>query len=330
MANTANVNIYHLREDVDIDQLVTMLGEKYTPFDLGDTIKRGQNVEILAFQKSKNFPPGWYNLIYKYLPREKIFEGFKKYDLVTLIKTKSKNGQEHVFAFCGGSGQNDIEEYIEDNFGIMILETVFNPNINKISAISEKGVTGNVLASLRYYRRPLPVAYENNFGKRYHRINTNFKDNQIKEKFPLFSDSKGQKLKPVISVTGSTCVEIQSKVTFPELVLIIRDLSELVCLSPKPIFHTTLNPVDTRKQKSLVKNLDKAALGKLADFLVSPISYPLDFDFCPSEFEEFFRSSTCQIDFSKFNSISMGKTIWKPNRRPFGMTKVMAYICPIS
>ncbi|MFC1949447.1 DUF6119 family protein [Chloroflexota bacterium] len=304
MANTANVKIYHIREDVDIDQLVEILERKYETFDLGDTIRQAQNVEIRAFQKSNNSSPDWYHLIYPYLSDKGIFYEFKRYDLVILVKTQSKDDQKHTFAYCAGSGYFDIEQYIDNSFGIFILETVFDPNINRIKAISEKGVTGDVLAALRFYRRPRPVAYENNFGKHYQRINTSFTHHQIQEKFPLFAGNKGQKLKPVISVTGSTSIDIQSRVTLPELILVTRDVSELIRLKPKPVFNTTLDPVDVRKERNLINHLNRLAFGKLADFLLNPITCPMDFDFCPNEFDEFFRSSICQFDFNKFNSTS--------------------------
>lgn len=305
MANTANVKIYHIREDVDTEQLVKTLQPKYhEPFGLGDTIKQAQHVEILALQKSNNSAPDWHGLIYPYLSDKKMFGGFQRYDLVILITTKSQAGRKHAFAFCAGSGYFDIEQYIDTSFGITILETVFDPNTNRIKAISEKGVTGDVLAALRFYRRPRPVAYENNFGKHYQRINTSFTQHQIENKFPLFAGCKGGKLKAVISVTGSTSVDIQSKLTFPELILVARDLSELICLNPKPIFNTTLNPVDVRRQRDLITSLYQLAFGKLADFLLNPITCPMDFDFCPNEFDEFFRSSNCQFDFNKFNSAS--------------------------
>jgi hypothetical protein len=294
---TANVGIYRIRRDIDLDVMTSVIIEKleYKIVEFKEEIQRRQDIEIAAFTRENFASPDWLEMIHAYLKEDEVFQRFLRYDFIGLIRCKSTTNLNNIFAFCGGSGYSHILDYIDHTFGISILECVFDPESNKIKAISEKGIVGDILASRRFYRWARPLTYEEDFGKYYQKIDTTVHGSQIIHSFPKYSDYHKGNIKPDISVSGSASVKIGTKINFISLLLLLKDLSELTATTPPAIFNRNLIPLNIKHDKLLLTELTEYLFNRLANYCAEPEIYPMDFDFCHREFEAFFSSAECQI-----------------------------------
>jgi len=297
IANTASIRVYRIRQDADVNELVTFLtGElRYSRIEFTELIQIRQGVEIHAFARPNRSVPDWVRMISSYVKSPVSPGGFLKYDFIALIDCKSKNGQQQRFAFFGGSGYHDVADKLDQTFGISVLECVFDSQLNGIKSVGEKGIGGDILASRRFYRRARPVAYEDDFAKYYQSIDVRLHDTQVKHGFPSFAAHRGEKLRTVISVSGSTSVEIRMKVNFIELILLVKDLAELVTTEPPRIFNKTLVPLDGKRDKEQISQLNNKVLDSFVDYCTDPVKYPVDFDFCHRDFDSFFGAATCEL-----------------------------------
>lgn len=298
MSDTANINIYRIRNDVDLNQIIIILNNcGYIPVKFNEDIQQRQSVEITAFKKLNNIIPDWVNMVEPYLESRPQFTKFQRYDFIAFMKYISTSGQPHLFVICAGSGYYHIADYIDKQFGITILEYIFDPNTNRISSVGEKGIIGDILASRRFYRRARPVTYEDDFGKYYQSISVRFENAQVKNNFPNLSNYKGNKLKPKISISGSSSVNIQMKLNLFALIMLLKDIAELMTNQAPAIFNKNLVPLDIRTDKELIKKLNETTLENIVNFFLDPVNVVIDFDFCHREFENFFRSNKCQLSF---------------------------------
>lgn len=303
MKDTASVKIYHINSDVNSTDLCMFI-EKLNYKSLGarEEPQQANGIQIFAYAREDYTPPDWVSLVKYYIKDSTFIDYFKKYDLIFLFKRDISEKQSHVFAYCCGSGYFSIEKFIDQTFGISILECVFDPTQNKIKALTEKGIVGDILASHRYYRWPRPVAYEDDFGRYFQGINTQLTDQQIKQKFPKFAQRMGNRLRPKISITGSASIEIQMRLDFIALIYLVKDLSELLLVQPQPIFNKTLSPLNIKKQKTLINFLYDLVFAKLVEDYFNK-TQTFDYEFCPRDFEEFYSSVSCQFDFEGMTNI---------------------------
>lgn len=304
MSDTANIRIYRVRENVDISYIIAFLTDElgYNRIEFYEPIQRTNRVEIWLYARSNKSVPDWVDLLKGYLPTPNPFKGFLKYDFIMLIQCKSSNGQMHTFAFCGGAGYYDVMHYFDYTFGISVLEAVFDPKLNKLAAVSEKGIIGDVLASHRFYRRARPIAYEDDFGKYFQTIDVRLRDSQIKEKFPRLASKKEKDLKPMISISGSSSVEIRMRINFYELVLLLKDLAELMVIQHPPIFNKTLMPLDINRDKDKILELNEKVFDDIINYCLRPDEHPMDIDFCHRDFEAFYASNCCQFTIQNLSS----------------------------
>ena len=304
MSDTANIRIYRVRENVEISHIISFLTDEldYNRIEFNEPIQQTNRVEIWLYAKSNKSVPDWVDLLKGYLPTPNPFKGFLKYDFIMLIQCKSSNGQMHTFAFCGGAGYHDVMHYFDQTFGISVLEAVVDPKLNKLAAISERGIIGDVLASRRFYRRARPIAYEDDFGKYYKAIDVRLYDSQIKEKFPRLASRKEKALKPMISISGSSSIEIRIRINFYELLLLLKALAELMTVQHPSIFNKTLMPLDITSDKEQIRELNDKVFDDIINHCLRPDEHPIDIDFCHRDFEAFYGSNCCQFIIQNLSS----------------------------
>ena len=85
ITNTANIRIYRVRHDVDINELITFLtNEKgYNQINFIENIQKTQGVIIQALARENKLEPEWVRMIKPYLTRPITIGGFFKYDFIT-------------------------------------------------------------------------------------------------------------------------------------------------------------------------------------------------------------------------------------------------------
>lgn len=299
MANTATVRVYCVREDVDADELISALAVAgYHQLQLhSDTqvLQSVQAISVRAVARVNHSTPDLARMVNPYLATGNHIEGFVKHDLIVLAQLTSASGRTFTFALCLGAGYYDVAPYLDYTFGVSILEAMFDPSVNKIKSIEEKGIIGDILASRRFYRRARPIAYEDDFGKYYRTIDVGFRDSQIRAKLPNFARRQGARLKSSLSVSGSSSVQVGARIDFVTLVLLLKDVAELAASNPPTFFNRALVPLDRRRSAAQLGDLDEILFLRLAEFCADPQSEPVEFDFCHRDFDAFFSSARCSL-----------------------------------
>jgi len=299
MTNTATRKIYHIQEDFKVDEIETVLTGKeyeYKRLEFDENLQTTQVVEIRVFGKANHFPPDWKDFIGVYLHDNTFFNGSKKFDLLVLVKCKSKDEKDHIFAICFGAAYFHIENMLDHDFGISILETIFDPRINRINSIADKSITGDILSSTRHYRKPRSVVYEDDFGKYYQEISSSITEEQLRRYFPYFVGYHTKKVRPLISINGSSSIELKMMVSFVGVIRFVKDLADLMSSKRTHVFIRSLVPVDKKTQHELVNRLDGMVYEKLIEFYYDPKIKSIDFVFCHHNVEQFFGSSLCQLN----------------------------------
>lgn len=299
VSNTANMRIYRIRDGITFDNVANQITEsfKYEPVEFNDDglrMQEIQQVEIRAYKRINSNTPDWVGVLRSYIQPSQFLQTIK-YDFIMIVKCQSSQGKIYIFAVCAGSGYYHIANLIDYSFGISILESIFNPEINKILSVDEKGIVGDILASRRFYRRALPVAYEDDFGKYFQSISVPLPNSQFKSNFPNLAKHKGTKLRPRISFSGSSSIDVRMKLKFTELILFQRDIAELMEKETSFSFNDALTPLSVRREKDTISELYNFLFDKLSAQCLNQDFESLDFDFCHREFDAFFSSSTCQI-----------------------------------
>jgi hypothetical protein len=296
VSDTASIRIYHIREGFDLTIADPFVHElKYEELQFDNNIQQVNNVEIRAFVRANKNRPEWAGMLWQYINKHEVINDVLKLDFIGLIRCNSTSNKDVIFAFCGGGGYFDIEEKIDKSFGIAMLETVFDPNSNRIKSVSDKGIMGDILASRRFYRFARPIFYEDNFGKYYQGIEVRLSKFQLARHFPLFSQRKGSKLKPNVTISGSATLDVKVKLGIIDFICLIKDLANLVEIESPHIFNRSLIPLATRSDRELIAQLDEKLFDNLARYCLDPGTCAIDFDFCHRDFEQFFGSSSCHI-----------------------------------
>lgn len=236
-------------------------------------------------------------MIRPYLVNSKTFDQWSRHSFVALIEWRGLNQQNTIFAAGVGSSRYKIEKFIDPYFGIAILERVFDPSVNRLESVQERQLVGDVLASSRFYRRARALAFEDLFGKFFQKINVRLKNTQVKKFFPSIADAKGKKLRSSVTVTGSSSLDIQSKLELATLLRVTKDALTLFDSEPSTVFNSTVLPVDEKRETQTYKRLNHQLIEQLADAIVTgDAEWEKNLDFVHRDFESFFRSSKLIIE----------------------------------
>ncbi|HPS30682.1 MAG TPA: TIGR04141 family sporadically distributed protein [bacterium] len=309
MGSTAKLKIYGINTEISLLEIKTLLeSEGYSTINIRN---QPENFEVFALKKGSSKSPDWYNFILPEIQQGEAGLRFYKYSFICLISheftyIKTTGESEtilHKFAITGGSGHSSIFKHVDCSFGISILEKVFDEEKNKITSIAEKQIIGDVLASRRFYRRARQLAYEDDFGKCFKDVSVKIEKGQIREYFPSIAHYKGASISDQITVTGASNIEIATKITFPVLLELLKDISRLIVTESQPLFNTTLQPLLKKNAADflIIQELINEVKIKLTDYLMSPENF-FDLDFSHINFESFFSSDTCTFKYKIPNS----------------------------
>jgi|GEM_PF-3039714 len=296
--NTAIPKIYRINNDANIQDLENYLEHdlRYSKASVGNNIQTIHHIKISLFTRPKNTKPDWVDLFAQYADWAERPSGFKKYDFAALFSIIRNDEVKQTFAVCAGSSIHDIAGRIDSTFGISVLERVFNPDLNKIKSIEEKGIIGDILASRRFYRKARAMAYEDDFGKYYENINTPLKDQQIRDHLQRFARQRGDRIKETISISGSSNLTLMTQINFIELLYLLNDLADLMDVTPATIFNKTLIPLTDKRDSEQITQLDDNLFQNLINHFENVPENPFDYDFCYRDLESFFGSNICRFE----------------------------------
>lgn len=293
----AHVKVYLLNKETTKEQVEKCLCEDYAyfPINIQLNCRIKADFDLFAWvRNSHETDPDWKYIIAPYLDptTDSKIEKKKHSDLVMMAIHKNQEDVEKNQAFIipGGMGSVHLQQYLDTQFGLMILSRIFNESENTISNLDEKSVIGDILASIRYYRHPRVLSQEDTFGKIYNRISIKVTENQIQQFFPSFFNyiNSNHKQRSSLTIDGSSSLDLRSKLTLPVLLNTLKDIDILLSRNEKTKFNRTLIPLTKRKNQFIIAKLENELRNYILDGCLH--DKELDLNICPIDFENFYRS----------------------------------------
>jgi hypothetical protein len=314
MAATSIIKLYRIRQGYDFAKIEKKITEKYgySEFVMSSVIQSENNFRIKAYQRANPGDPDWVKLIKPYLQNSVLFDDKKLYSSIIFLFHKAVDENKDVivdsyedcYVVTGGSGSHNILSELDYQFGIEILERIFNPDENKLDSVNEKTVIGDVLASNRFYRRARSLAFEDDFGKFFQGFNLKISKQQVLDYFPSIAEYKGDSLKDILSISCGDNIEIKAKLDFITFIKFLKDVIYILSIETEKIFNQSLVPLSIRKEKRTVLDLNRKLRNRVVKAIIDDEIESLDFDICARNYEKFYSSTGYKIYIGELHSNS--------------------------
>lgn len=198
---------------------------------------------------------------------------------------------KNIYAVSGGQGNFIIQDYIDLNFGINILTRLISKDSNVIKSLQDRGVTGSIIGSTKFFRGNYKLSDEDQFGKIYKQIKAELKKDVLLKEFGFSEDD----IKRNAGCLAKSSFQINKSIDFDTLLEVLGKITHI--LDRDELF--SLNKVSLlsnkgQKNKDLLKNLEKHLFGILFDFCTK--GGELDFDFAHPDFEKYFTANKYVVE----------------------------------
>lgn len=234
---------------------------------------------------------------------EGISLSYKMPSLLFLIKTD--NG---IYSIVGGGFYKYILPYLDASFGLNTYSRIMKPISDEIITIKTRGVTGMRAGMSEQFKDNYRIMDYIKFGK----IPTELKIKLASETVDLLFNQFVTTRSPFIILNISTGFNINKKLSFEELELLITIIKHIQTLPANDFFSSYKEITDSEQiSTSLKPALINELFNKRQDIINNKIS---NFDLCyPNKVEDFFSADDYEIklkiDTRKY--IVLGRTPYK-------------------
>jgi len=257
---------------------------QYTPLTLSTDVDTGTFL-VRAYRYERNMPNGW--------------QEFLSSAFVQVPQLRNKNhhflffvfDQDSLFCFAGGNAHNAITDFADIAFPLELMKRIVDPE--KIKKAKSRGITGELYARDLYFRRYSTIGATESFGQVWKDLSASIKEDVWDD--PDMSSILGEDKKINVEVKAS--FKIRKKVSFEELIKILVKVKEYLALPVSAEVENSfafLDSVLPVRSFTLQEELKKEIKRKIFDYS-SDQSNELDFDFCHTDFEDFFSANAYQL-----------------------------------
>ncbi|PWH86747.1 TIGR04141 family sporadically distributed protein [Brumimicrobium oceani] len=239
----------------------------------------------------------------KFFPTEYVNEfslQYKMPSLVLLINTSSG-----IFSIVGGAFYKYLIPYLDQSYGLNTYSRIMSPAKDEIISIKTRGVTGLRAGMQEQFKDNYRIMDYIKFGK----IPTELKIKLSNEKADLLFDSFITSKSPHIILNISTGFNLNKKLSFSELCLLIETLEYIETIHPNDFFSSYKEITD---KNIIAKNLEPGLINLLFNERKNIIKGKLsNFEICyPGKIEEFYSADEYIIKLKKDNDkyIKIGTT----------------------
>lgn len=282
-----NPTIYKIKEQYSVEDIFEKISEQlvfnnkvFKHNNLEFTNYTGVLIVVEADEKSSEWST--------FFPEEFV-EGisitYKTPSLLFLINTPNS-----IFAIVGGTFYKYVVPYIDSSFGLNTYSRIMNPTRDEIVTIKTRGVTGMRAGMSEQFKDNYRIMDYIKFGK----IPTELKIKLANETVDLFFSQFVSNRSPFIILNISSGFNINKKLNFEELELLISIITHLETL-PANDFFSSYKEIDdiTQISTSLKPALINELFNKRQQIIDQKIS---NFDLCyPNKIEDFFSADEYEI-----------------------------------
>lgn len=212
--------------------------------------------------------------------------------------------EDNIYATCAGFGFFEIQEWINNEFGIEIISRLINKDDRVLKSITDKGLAGPTVGTSKHFRGNYSFFDEEGFGKIYQQVQSVLTKEVLINKFGFSNDE----LSKDSACFAKTSFRINKSISFDELIRIVGKINGIL----EQDANFKLNKVELlikKRNKALIINLEKKLLEQLWS-RYSQVEGAFDFDLCHKDFEKYLTASSYEIrkNFSKNNFFESDKT----------------------
>jgi uncharacterized protein (TIGR04141 family) len=214
----------------------------------------------------------------------------KKRDISTILFIYNDN---EMYAVPTGYGYFMIQDYLDMNFGMKLLSGLVNRNENAIKNITERGISGMIMGSTRYYRLNYSFSNEDDFGKLFKEVCAIVPAGIIKDKLG-FSDDE---VKKDLTCIAKTSFKINKSIDIEKLYELIFNISKLLD-SCEGLFNNLIPIMNKGNNRKLNNELNNELI-KIIYENYKNNNYKIEFDIFHTEFDKFLKAKDYNIFYNK-------------------------------
>ena len=249
-----------------------------------------EGVELYGFQAKiyyshKYLPPRWKEFLEPILESDgELLRGENHYVSFVLFIYDD----QELYAITGGQGNYLIQDYINRNFGTDIITRLISEDSKVIQYITERGLTGSLAASSKYYRRDYSLMDEDDFGKLYQQIKATLGPDILSTKLGL----SPEELKKDVGCVAKSSFKLNKSISIAALLDLIKHLNDLLQEAPKfKLNNLTLLSKQNKSQKKLIDKLEY----QLAEEILLKTDISSNLDICYYEYEKFLTADSYNL-----------------------------------
>lgn len=260
-------------------------------FELGD-------LQIRVYYSSKLREPKWKGFLRPVLDNSaKLLRGQnREVSYVTFVFN-----DQHIFAISGGQGTFLIQDYIDSNFGLDLLVRIISSNSQVIKSLTDRGMTGSILGSQRFFRFDYRLVDDQEFGKLYKEIKAAIGPDILVNKFGF----SAEEIKKDVGCLAKSAFRINKSISLSFMISLIRKMSDTY--NERANFElNSLHYINNRgtQNKVIIQGLDEALFKAIEDDITNGTN-DSDFEICHPQYEKYLMASSYRL-FKNFSRQPLG------------------------
>jgi uncharacterized protein (TIGR04141 family) len=250
-------------------------------FELGD-------LQVRVYYSSKQREPKWKDFLRPVLDDSaKLHRGRnREISHVTFVFN-----DQYIFAISGGQGTFLIQDYIDSNFGLDLLARIISNNSQVIKSLTDRGMTGSVLGSQRFFRFDYRLVDDQEFGKLYKEIKAAIGPNILVNKFGF----SAEEIKKDVGCIAKSAFKINKSISLRFMISLIRKISDTY--NERANFElNSLHYISNRgaQNKVFIERLDGALFKTIVDDITNGTN-DSDIELCHPQYEKYLMASSYRL-----------------------------------
>lgn len=251
---------------------------------LKTNLKAGYTIELLYSSYPSN--PKWKDFFVGVAEKEQPILKISKGRNESFIMLIYNETTENLYAITGGTGYHQIQEYIEDDFGVDIISRIISKDAKTIKSVKEMSIMGGVLGQTKYFRKDYNLIENDSFGKIYQELKSGITKNSLRKYFGFSTED----LKKNSSCIAKSSFKISKAIDFNQLFKIIEGCEDIYNdKNLKQVQINNVNKID-RRNKDLIQKLKNELLHQLWLRFNGEDNY-IDFDLCHKDYDKYLTAS---------------------------------------
>ncbi|MEK6857945.1 MAG: DUF6119 family protein [Nanoarchaeota archaeon] len=251
--------------------------EKFIEQGLSRTGFEGFSVKV--FYSTKVRTPKWRPFLKDILSEDSdLVKGINKDASYIAFISDTQN----LYAISGGQGNFTVQDFVDQNFGIEIISRLISKESKVIKSLQDRGVTGTVLGSTKFFRGDHKLSDEDQFGKIYKQIKAELNKKILLEEFGFTEDE----IKRDAGCLAKSSFQINKGIDFDTLLRVLGKLTTILSRERQFSLNKVIFlPNRGQKNKEIIKKLET----KLSEVLFNHCNsgVEIDFDFSHPDFDKY-------------------------------------------